>query len=69
MNPRMGAHGRSKRFLLAALVGAAAAVSMAAPAAAHSQTVTPPGQDPVVSGPIAAASQMVQSVGVLGSGW
>ena len=42
-----------KRFLLATLVGAAAAVTMAAPAAAHTQTVTPTGQDPVVNGPIA----------------
>jgi hypothetical protein len=42
-----------KRFLIAAVVGVAAAVSMAVPAAAHTQTVTPPGQDPVVSGPIA----------------
>lgn len=42
-----------KRFLITAIVGVAAAVSMAFPAAAHTQTVTPPGQDPVVSGPIA----------------
>jgi hypothetical protein len=42
-----------KRFLIAAVVGGAAAVSMAVPASAHTQTVTPPGQDPVVSGPIA----------------
>jgi hypothetical protein len=41
-----------RRFLFAALVGVAS-LSMAAPAAAHTQTVTPPGQDPVVSGPIA----------------
>ena len=41
-----------KRLLTAALVGVAA-ISMATPAAAHTQEVTPPGQDPVVSGPIA----------------
>jgi hypothetical protein len=41
-----------RRFLFAALIGAAPLL-MAAPAAAHTQTVTPPGQDPVVSGPIA----------------
>jgi hypothetical protein len=41
-----------RRFLFAALVGVAS-LSMSAPAAAHTQTVTPPGQDPVVSGPIA----------------
>jgi hypothetical protein len=41
-----------RRVLFAALIGAAP-VLMAAPAAAHTQTVTPPGQDPVVSGPIA----------------
>jgi hypothetical protein len=42
-----------KRFLIAGVVGVSAAVSMAVPASAHTQTVTPPGQDPVVSGPIA----------------
>ena len=41
-----------RRFLLAAFVGIAS-ISMAAPAMAHSQTVTPPGQEAVVSGPIA----------------
>jgi len=41
-----------KRLVFAALIGAAPLL-MAAPAAAHTQTVTPPGQDPVVSGPIA----------------
>jgi hypothetical protein len=41
-----------RRLLCAALIGAAPLV-MAAPAVAHTQTVTPPGQDPVVSGPIA----------------
>jgi hypothetical protein len=41
-----------RRFLFAAFIGVAS-ISMAAPAAAHSQTVTPPGQEPVVSGPIA----------------
>jgi hypothetical protein len=41
-----------KRLLTAVLVGVAA-VSMATPAAAHTQEVTPPGKDPVVSGPIA----------------
>jgi hypothetical protein len=41
-----------RRLLFAALV-AAAPLLMAVPAAAHTQTVTPPGQDPVVSGPIA----------------
>jgi hypothetical protein len=41
-----------RRFLFAALVGVGT-LSMAAPVAAHTQTVTPPGQDPVVSGPIA----------------
>ena len=42
-----------KRLLITAVAGVAAVVSMAVPAAAHTQTVTPPGQDPVVSGPIA----------------
>jgi hypothetical protein len=41
-----------RRLLCAALV-AGAPLMMAVPAAAHTQTVTPPGQDPVVSGPIA----------------
>lgn len=41
-----------RRFLFAVVVGVAS-ISMAAPAAAHTQTVTPPGQDAVVSGPIA----------------
>jgi hypothetical protein len=41
-----------RRFLFAAFIGVAS-ISMAAPAAAHTQTVTPPGQEPVVSGPIA----------------
>jgi hypothetical protein len=40
------------RRLFATLV-AVAPLLMAAPASAHTQTVTPPGQDPVVSGPIA----------------
>ena len=40
-----------KRLLFAALI--AGPLLMAAPAAAHTQTVTPPGQDAVVSGPIA----------------
>ena len=38
-----------KRLLTAALVGVAA-VSMATPAAAHTQEVTPPGKDPVAGG-------------------
>lgn len=42
-----------RRLLFTALIGAAPLL-MAGPAAAHTQTVTPPGQDgPVVSGPIA----------------
>lgn len=41
-----------KRFIIAALLGAGA-LSVSVPAAAHTQTVTPPGQDPVVDGPIA----------------
>ena len=41
-----------RRLFFAALV-AGALFLMAVPAAAHTQTVTPPGQDPVVSGPIA----------------
>ena len=41
-----------RRFILAALVGVGS-LSVAVPAGAHTQTVTPPGQDPVVSGPIA----------------
>jgi hypothetical protein len=41
-----------KRLLIGTLV-AVAPLLMAVPAAAHTQTVTPPGQDPVVSGPIA----------------
>jgi hypothetical protein len=40
-----------KRLLFAALI--AGPLLMAAPAAAHTQTVTPPGKDAVVSGPIA----------------
>jgi hypothetical protein len=47
---RKGEHMR--RVLLAGIL-AVASLSIAAPAAAHSQTVTPPGQDAVVSGPIA----------------
>ena len=42
-----------KRFLSAAFVAAAASLLIAGPAAAHTQTVTPPGQDAVVEGPIA----------------
>jgi hypothetical protein len=42
-----------RRLLFTAVIGAAPLL-MAGPAAAHTQTVTPPGQDgPVVSGPIA----------------
>jgi hypothetical protein len=41
-----------RRLLIGALV-AVGLLLMAVPAAAHTQTVTPPGQDPVVSGPIA----------------
>ncbi|HUF58110.1 MAG TPA: hypothetical protein VMR89_01270 [Actinomycetota bacterium] len=41
-----------RRLLFTALIGAAPLL-MATPAAAHTQTVTPPGQDPVVSRPIA----------------
>ena len=41
-----------RRLLIGALV-AVAPLLMAVPAGAHTQTVTPPGQDPVVSGPIA----------------
>ena len=41
-----------KRILVAAVFGVAS-VSMAAPAAAHTHTVTPPGQEAVVDGPIA----------------
>ena len=37
---------------MAAFVGVAS-LSMAAPAAAHTQTVTPPGKEAVVDGPIA----------------
>lgn len=42
-----------RRLLITALIGVGS-LSMAVPALAHTQTVTPPGQDnPVVSGPIA----------------
>jgi hypothetical protein len=41
-----------RRVIVAGLI-ATASLSIAAPAAAHTQTVTPPGQDAVVSGPIA----------------
>lgn len=43
-----------RRVLTVAFVGAAA-LSMAAPAAAHTQTVTPPGKDAVVERVIARA--------------
>jgi hypothetical protein len=42
-----------KRLLVTVALAGIAAISMASPAAAHTQEVTPPGKDPVVSGPIA----------------
>src|SRR5918993_753745 len=42
-----------KRLLLTVALAGVGAISMASPAAGHTQEVTPPGKDPVVSGPIA----------------
>jgi len=44
-----------KRSLFSLAAALALLAAMAIPVAAHSQTVTPPGQDAVVSGPISKA--------------